>query len=262
MSGHTLGVVSVAVCHGRLVTSALDSTIRVFDLSRGDATMTADINVSAMHLWETCFTPDGTHIVAAGGSGSTLDLFTSPTSSSASTSLALSNRVPLYTDGATPPDKQFALSVACSPDGKKAAVGCMDGTVAVVDLATQRTIHLMRHHVKPVRTVRFTHDGRHILSGSDDAYINMCDVGSGELVHGFSGHASWVLSLDVHPEETVMVSGGADHQVKLWDLQTRSCMQTETMHQGYVWSTRFSPDGKRLASAGEDGCVCVYAISR
>ena len=70
---------------------------------------------------------------------------------------------------AGPPAGRFVLSVACSPDGRWLAAGCMDGSVAVFDLpGGGRFAHWLRGHSMPVRSLAFTPDSAHVLTACDD----------------------------------------------------------------------------------------------
>ena len=56
--------------------------------------------------------------------------------------------------------ERFALSVAASPDGRRLAVGCMDGTVAVFDSESGALLCTLQGHFKAVRSLAFTPGGR------------------------------------------------------------------------------------------------------
>jgi len=302
VANHTLGVVSVDVDpHGsRMVTTALDSTIRVMDIRDPSAVVQCGVfSCNSMHLWQAVFNPSGASrplppsaraapgpgppraragradsptpsprfsrsaagdsILAAGGSGCKLDVYTAPAIGEGD--VALSASLDVYGAGDACPDNEFALSVACSPDGKRAAVGCSSGAVAVFDLASGTLVKRFAKHSKPVRCLCFSADSRYLFSGSDDMYINKCDAVSGDFVDSFSGHTSWVLSMDASPDGASLVSGAADNKVKLWDLATKACVQTVSEHAGHVWGARFSRDGAYVASGGNDGTVAVFSVA-
>ena len=48
------------------------------------------------------------------------------------------------------------LSVAYSPDGRRLACGCMDGSVTVFDTGSRKPLHQLEGHYKPVRGLAFT----------------------------------------------------------------------------------------------------------
>lgn len=52
--------------------------------------------------------------------------------------------------------EKFVLSVAYSPDGKKIACGCQDGTLCLFDCQTGKLLHSLEGHYRPVRSVTFT----------------------------------------------------------------------------------------------------------
>lgn len=57
----------------------------------------------------------------------------------------------------------FWTAVASSPDGKKCAVGCMSGNVAVFDLVAGTLLKRIDKHTKPVRALCFSADSRYLL---------------------------------------------------------------------------------------------------
>ena len=52
--------------------------------------------------------------------------------------------------------EKFVLSVAYSPDGRRLACGCMDGSVTVFDTGSRKPLHQLEGHYKPVRGLAFT----------------------------------------------------------------------------------------------------------
>ena len=53
-------------------------------------------------------------------------------------------------------EHEYNLHPSRSPDGTKLAAGCMDGSVAVWDLASQKLLGRCGGHHKPVRSLTFT----------------------------------------------------------------------------------------------------------
>jgi len=219
-----------------------------------------------MHLWQAAFDPTGTRVLAAGGSACALHVVSLPADLARAeqpVSLSLDSSIGAYAEGDAPPENEFALSVACSRDGRRAAVGCMSGTISIFDVERGQLLRQIKRHSKPVRTLCFSRDSKYLYSGSDDMHINVADAEGGSHVSAMTGHSSWVLSLDLHPEGQALLSGGADSKVKLWDLRQMhgACAQTCSDHAGHVWAVKFSADGQRAASGAACGSVAVYGFA-
>ncbi|KAG2498644.1 hypothetical protein HYH03_003390 [Edaphochlamys debaryana] len=261
--GHGLGVISVAA-HGTgqfAASSSLDSLIRVWDVN-DHANNVSVIEMAPTETWAVAFgpNPDIIDLAVSGGTRNTVVLWrigegrTENVGELAAPTAAAESKAHKR--------EQFVLSAAYSPDGTKLAAGCMDGTVAVWDLATSKVLGKCEGHHKPVRSLAFTSDSRMLLTGCDDMHVHLYDVESCALVEAFSGHESWVLSVAAHPGGAAFASGGSDARVKLWDLHTRTCVQTlASDHTDQVWGVAFSGSGGHLASVADDKRLVVYAVA-
>lgn len=163
---------------------------------------------------------------------------------------------------------KFVLSVAWSPDGRRIACGCMDGTIAVFDVERAKLLHHLEGHFMPVRSLVFSPTTPRLLfTACDDAHVHMYDAEGKSLVGAMSGHASWVLSVDASPDGTAIASGSSDRTVRLWDLNMRAAVQTMTGHTDQVWGVSFRPPGGtgvragRLASVSDDKSISLYDYS-
>ncbi|KDD75967.1 hypothetical protein H632_c415p2 [Helicosporidium sp. ATCC 50920] len=159
---------------------------------------------------------------------------------------------------AAPSEGPFALSVACSPDGKILACGSMDGGVTLFDLQAEKLLGSLSGHFKPVRGLAFTPDSKHLLTACDDQQVNMYDVTQSAQVATFSGHESWVLGVSVHPSGESFVSACSDSKVRLFDLQARTLVQTVGEHKDQVWDVAFNGTGNRVASVSDDSSICLW----
>lgn len=255
-TGHALGVVSVAVdAQGLTASSALDSVIRVWDLTTNETR--AVMEAPPAEVWAVAFDPhpDGARtLAAAGGAGACVNLF----------SLETKDKTAVLSLPPAGHDKEradkFVLSVAYSPDGKRLAAGAMDGTVAVFDVESARMLHVLEGHKMPVRSLAFSPDSKTLLTGCDDSNVHMYDAEHAALAAAFTGHASWVLSVAWAPDGDSFVTGSSDRGVKVWDVTGRACSQTLTQHTDSVWGIVFRPDGTRLASCSDDKSICIYDV--
>ncbi|PKA63013.1 U4/U6 small nuclear ribonucleoprotein PRP4-like protein [Apostasia shenzhenica] len=264
--GHGLGVVYVAAHPGGVVaaSASLDSYIRVFDVDTNASIATLEAPPS--EVWGMQFDPRGTILAVAGGSSASVKLW-----DTASWQLIDSLSVP-RPEGSRPPDRtgsgKFVLSVAWSPDGKRLACGCMDGTIAVFDIPRAKFLHHLEGHFTAVRSLIYSPlDARVLFTACDDTHIHMYDAEGKKLVAGMSGHVSWVLSVDASPDGAAIASGSSDRTVRLWDLSMRTSVQTMTNHLDQVWCVAFRPLGGagaragRLVSVSDDKSISLYDYS-
>jgi len=137
-TGHTLGVVALAVStNGLVASSALDSLIRVWDIETHETKCV--IESPPAENWELAFQPvdDPQHIAVAGGTSGAVKLFALKDGELLST-------LSLPEAGAHKPKHgRFVQSVAYSGDGKRVACGVMDGTVAVFDVGSGKLLHTL-----------------------------------------------------------------------------------------------------------------------
>lgn len=110
---------------------------------------------------------------------------------------------------------QVALAVAALPNPDRLLVGCVDGAVRLVDLATGTTAWTPRHD-GPVNALAVTPDGRVAVSGADDGVVRVWDVATGRAVHALRGHSRSVRAVAVSPDGRAIASGSADRTTRLW----------------------------------------------
>jgi WD40 repeat protein len=77
-------------------------------------------------------------------------------------------------------------ALALSPDGKLVAVGEVDGTVDVRDLAGGKLVHQLGRHEKTVEAITFSPDGKTLATTSEDREVRMWDPIARRLRHRVS----------------------------------------------------------------------------
>ncbi|CAH1260001.1 unnamed protein product [Diabrotica balteata] len=242
LEGHSLGVVSVAVSHnGKLcASSSLDSSMRIWDLEKGEKI--ANVDVGPVDLWTVAFSPDDKYIISGSRK---ITAYSVETAKAEQT---------FETRG------KFTLSIAYSPDGKYIASGAIEGIINIFDVAANKLLHTLEGHAMPIRSLCFSPDSQLLLTGSDDGYMKLYDVRDQKtrLIGTLSGHASWVLSVAFSPDGKNFVSGSSDKTVKVWDVATRQCLHTFNEHTDQVWGVTYNPDSNKILSVSEDKSINVY----
>jgi WD40 repeat protein/serine/threonine protein kinase len=109
-------------------------------------------------------------------------------------------------------------SIALSRDGLRAAGGCDDKVVRVVDITNQKELGCFKGHTGVIHAVAFSFDGQRVLSGSADKTLRLWDIASGKELRIFTGHKSAVTSLAFSPDGRLAVSGSEDGEIRVWRL--------------------------------------------
>jgi WD40 repeat protein len=290
LQGHTRTVQNLAFHPGgkQLVSVSEDRTVRLWDLNRGQGRILAS---SFLPYTRVVVLPNGKQMACAtvhrtlsildsatgeeqhtltGPKGPVLALACSPVDSLLASGHfngevwlwdpATGKRVGKLTraKNATP-----VMGLAFSPDGKRVAVGWVDGLVQVFQTQTgavERTLD--RSRVGYVRSITFSPDGRFLATGGADKKLHgqakLWDARTGQLLRTLVGHPSGITAVAWMHNSRRLATAGADGTVKVWDTGTGDDLVTLRAHLGSAVSVAFSADGTRLASAGEDGLIKVW----
>jgi WD40 repeat protein len=167
-------------------------------------------------------------------------------------------------------EKNAALGLAFSPDGKTLALGTWQGLVKVLDLSTTNELPAPAPHNDWVCSVAFSPDGKLLVSaggsefkperngGKTSAQVKLWDVAAGKELSELTGHTNKVFSAVFSPDGRTLATGSADQTVRLWDVATRKQRAVLEGHTDAVWSVAFSADGKTVASASADRTVKLW----
>jgi WD40 repeat protein len=128
-----------------------------------------------------------------------------------------------------------AVSVAFSPDGKRAASSGVDQTIRIWDVAGGKQLRTLSGAASVVVALAFDGDGARLLSGA---------TGRRELI--FDKHSPVV---DPRP-------------LRLWATETGRDLAFFEGQVGSVWGVAFSPDGRRAISGGEQPVVRLWDMPR
>jgi WD40 repeat protein len=240
------------------------------------------------HVHDLVFSPDGTHLVAAGGAPSEFggyELFSWP------------DGEPLL-EGLDHTDVAYAAS--WSADGSYVATAAGDEQVALWDAARGTRRHELTGHSRRVLAVALVPNTELIVSSGVDQSLRVWDRASGNLVRVLDNHTDEVRDLALRPNDhdlPMVASASADRTVRFWqptigrmvrfarlpaeplalawtatgdrlaiactdghlrviDPQTLETSLDEPAIDGWAYEVAVAPDNAAAVVAGTDGQIC------
>ena len=149
--------------------------------------------------------------------------------------------------------RQEPLSVAISPNGQLALVGCMYGEPAanaeLWEVATARLVRSFAGHRGFVGTVAFSPDGKTALTGGDNLFALLWDVATGQRLQVLN-HTSQIHLGGFLPDGRIVWTVTADGTLRFWEATTgRELASLLVLPGGQDWLV-LTPDGLFDGSEG------------
>ncbi|KAF7241763.1 Angio-associated migratory cell protein [Varanus komodoensis] len=99
-----------------------------------------------------------------------------------------------------------------------AAVGYLDGTLAIYDLATQTLRHKCQHESGIVQLL-WEESSPVVYTCSLDGAVCLWDARSGKLISEYRGHSAEILDFALNKDASIVVTTSGDHQAKVFCVQ-------------------------------------------
>ncbi|KAI8575566.1 hypothetical protein K450DRAFT_261266 [Umbelopsis ramanniana AG] len=283
--GHTMGVTKVEISaeQGRLYSSSLDSTIRVWQLPPADKSPYSPYD-SALNIapyightdaiWDFKLFPtaiaDYLPLASASADGTVKIWDTSASGNLLKSSWSYNGVIDEHQDEQRNLPVPTSLDI-CHTNLRQLAVAYRNTEVKVFDVETGQIVltipadpsadnscltqinKIVSHPTLPL-----------LITGHENKLIKFYDINTGNSVFTMSAHLDGVTALDIDPSGITLVSGGHDGSIRLWDISStsRSCVQEYTAHRRKadegVLSVQFHKELPWLVSGGADGIVKAY----
>jgi WD40 repeat protein len=150
------------------------------------------------------------------------------------------------------------LSVACSPDGSRALLAGVDGTIRVWDIRAGRRLPSLCGHGAAVTSLAFDGTGRVLVSASMDGTVRVWNMTIGQPAQILVGHTAPVLGVALTPDGRVAVSVADDNTARLWDV--RSGAELDAIASHGASSVAIDPKGEEVW-LGSRGRLSVWQLA-
>ena len=175
-----------------------------------------------------------------------------------------------------PPGPEPIFGLACSPDGRLAAVGQQNGKVRLLDIVGRRDAGWLQapDWEKPgssaAYSVAFSPDGKRLIATSvTKRRLDLWDVQSQRYEGALVGHTNDVIGAQFSPDGQLIVSTACElynrtnpGQIFLWDAHTRARLFALSVPAANSWRPAFSPDGRLLATPHSDGTIILWDLTQ
>jgi WD40 repeat protein len=162
--------------------------------------------------------------------------------------------------------------VSVTPDGRRAAIGRVDGTMRFVDPTTGAVRRVFQPPGPAVITgVAIAADGKHAFGGDEGYGVKLWSQDErAEDAAPFDGPVALdrvmhedrkVRCVALSPDGTRGLSGNGSHVVE-WDVSSRRRVGVLQGFKADVTSVAFSPTGRDLCAASADRTIRVWAAPR
>ena len=159
-------------------------------------------------------------------------------------------------------------ALATSVDNRQLSVGCTDGTIGLMDMATGQRISTLvsdRQLRGSVQCLAYAPHAPPILySGGGDKRVLQWDTRIGRITQRLVGHTAGVYALAAHPLlAPVIVSGGGDATVRVWDVRATgdACVHALAGHAAAVRSLEVREQEPQILSGSDDATMRWWQLT-
>ena len=151
--------------------------------------------------------------------------------------------------------------IAYSEESNVLATGHGDGTVRLLDCATQELKIVFAGHKGFVSCLAFDRSGLRLASGGNDTEIIVWDVTNNSGLFRLRGHKGPVNKVQfLESRSDILVSASNDTFIKFWNMETQHCFKTLAEHRSEVWSFALFRNDTRMISGGSEAELKVWKI--
>jgi WD40 repeat protein len=135
-------------------------------------------------------------------------------------------------------------------DGRRAYIGCNDGSIRVWDLEEGVQVARFEDQKGCTYCLALSNDERFLASGGTDKIVRVWDAKTGEVISRGHGHTAAIDDVQFSPEGGWVVSSSFDRSIRCWATANGAEIRKFTAPVDFRASA-VSLDGALVAGAGE-----------
>jgi WD40 repeat protein len=154
------------------------------------------------------------------------------------------------------------LLASFTPDGRRMAAGCGDGTARVYDVQTGAEQRVLPVHSGRTRAVAFSPDATRLYTGGFEGGVAAFDLSDGRRIFAFPAHVGMVMTTRVSPDGRRLATSGHDASVRLWDADTGAPLGAyRDAESSPVWNVSFDATGRFLVAGHVSSTLRLMDLS-
>lgn len=110
------------------------------------------------------------------------------------------------------------VALAAAPTGSRAVVSYEDGTVAIVDAATGKTVRRLTTHPQVAMAADWSDDGLYVATGDESGRVWIEDSRTGKKVREWRTHTRGIQKVSFDATRQYVMSDGKDDFIRVYDL--------------------------------------------
>ena len=150
-------------------------------------------------------------------------------------------------------------TLAFSPDGQTLAVGGLDGSVCLWDVATRRPRLALRSPPTLPYSLAFKPDLSAVAVAGPGPRITLHDLATGRVSYGSPCKPVAFRALAYAPDGQTLAEGGVDGSILLHSASGRSKVVVSGPSPA-ITAVKFAPGGRTLATADVSGAVMLWDL--
>ena len=240
---------------GRLLATALDETIKIWDALSGVELVT--LPKAGGTVYDLTFSPDGRMLISS-CAGELTEVWVVPGEAEPAADVITVAKA----GSLAPVDslllRETATDAVFSPDQRAVAVSTASGAIWYWEVARHVTVAVPQSHSDWVYRLAFAPAGHRLGSVSKDGSLRLygSTLGSGASA-SLSGEIS---ALAFFPNGQTLATGGQDGTLRFWDVSLREPILEFPAHSAWVWGLAASPAGDRVATASADRTIKLWEV--